>query len=205
MTEGEGADPTRPPSLRDRLAALPKTTVVAATAVIALIAAVVGLVFDLWPELKPDPRTQVGADLAVIAVERNVTLGEWLERSSGSAEEFARRRADYLDDGGSEAGLRIPGELAFVKVSVRGFKRRGISVRWAVYDAATQERVAGLAGRPEGREATEVDLEAPTDEFVAELWLGPVPGPRRYFVRVEAREGGGTLLAVADSDPFRGL
>ena len=181
----------------------PGGVVAGLTALVALVVALAGLVFDFVPSLRPDPRTQSGADLAVVAVERNVTLGEWMRRTSASPEAYARRRAAYMREGGSAAGLRLPGELAYVDVAVRGFKRRGVVLSWALYDARTQERT-GAEGST-AHQATQVRLGAPTDEFVAELWIEPRFDARRYFVRTEAREPDGTLLAVADSEPFRGL
>jgi hypothetical protein len=178
-----------------------KSGVVGATAAVALVAAVAGLVFDLRPDLRPDPRADLGAELDVLAVERGVTYGDWLRRRSGSHEQFLRQRAEYLREGGNAAGLKIPGELAYVKVAVRGFKERRVRLRWAIYDAKSARRVLRRAGV----EDTRVALQAPLDEFVSELWLGPITGPGRYFVRVEARQDDGTLLAIADSKAFRGL
>ena len=183
---------------------VPKATAAVITSVVALIAAFIGLGFDLWPTLRPDPRTDVGADLTIVAVERNVTLRDWMRRSSGSPEEYRRRRAEYVREAEGVGAMAFPGELAYVEVSVRGFKRRGVILNWAVYNARASERTTVESSMEQGQH-TSVGLDAPKDEFVAELWIEPVFGRRLYFVRAEAREPDGTLLAIADSKPFRGL
>ncbi len=189
---------------RRRLGDLSKETIATATAAVALVAASVGLLFDLWPTLKPDPGTHIGAEMSVSAVERNVTYGAWLRRSSGTEQNYQARLAQYLHEAESDRGLRIRGELAYVKVRVWGFKRRSVTLHWSVYNARTQQRTS-LEGTIEQGQQSGVRLDAPTDEFVAEMWIPPARGKSSYFVRIEAREADGTLLAIADSSPFVGL
>jgi hypothetical protein len=189
---------------RRRLRDVSKATIATATAMVALTAAAVGLIFDLWPGLSPEPGTHRGAELSVLAVERNVSYGEWLRRSSGTEQIYKTRLRQQLRGAESDAGLRIPGELAYVKVSIFGFKHGSVTLRPSVYYASSQERKP-LGGQLEQGGQSLVHLNAPIDEFVAEIWIPPVRGAGRYFVRIEARDTSGTLLAVADSSPFLGL
>ena len=174
------------------------------TSAVALGSSVVALTFELWPSLRPDPRSDVGATASVLAVERNVTLGEWMRRVSQTHDDLLRRRKEYIESGGSQGGLLIPGQLAYVRTSVRGFKRRDVTVRWSIYDARTQER--GQEDSWDRANRSGLALGAPRDESVSEIWLQPVVGARRqYFVRIEIRDEDGVLLTIADSKPFRGL
>lgn len=182
-----------------------KAGVALATGLVALVAAVAGLVFDFWPSLRPDPRSELGADIVVLAVERKVSVREWMRRAAGTSEEYQRRRDEALPETESPEGLSIRGFVAYAEVSVRGFKRRTVVLQYAIYDRLSQTRV--WTSRAEQGQNSVISLDAPRDEFVAELWVQPVQPPRRsYFLRVEVREpDGGALLAMADSRPFRGL
>lgn len=181
---------------------LTKGAVVGATALAALVAALIGLAFDVWPSLRPDPRTQLGASVRVLALDRKVTLNEHMRRTSASEADYRRRHAEYVRDNGSAAGLAFEGELVYAQLAVRGFKGRHVTVDWSVYDARSKVRV--IAPRERAQRTTLASLDAPTDEFIALLWIRAVKAPRRYFVRVEVNSGR-TLLAMADSRPFAGL
>jgi hypothetical protein len=172
----------------------------AASALILFASGVTALAFTLWPSLTPDPRSELGARATVLAVERNITVKEWLHRASSSEEDFAKRLATWEKRSGSTA---IHGELAYVRLSVRGFKRRDVRFRWSIYKQSNQERRE--QGGAEVIPDSVVRLEAPVDDVVMEQWMGPVPGPELYFARFEVRTPEGALLDVADSKPFRGL
>ena len=170
------------------------------TSVFALISALVAIGFTLWPSLKPDPGTERGADLEVLEVERYVTVAEWLRRISSSRADLDARRKDYEKGG---YATNVTGQLAYVHVSARGFKRNELAIRWSVYKHPAREPRA--RGNWDEIDDTMIKAETPLDDVVLEQWIGPVPGPKRYFVRFEVRTKGGTLLDVADSRPFRGL
>ena len=179
----------------------PSRILAGGTAAIALISALVALGFSLKPDWKPDPRDAIGAHATVLAVERKVTVANWLRRISPPGELKARRR-EWIEQSGTTA---IAGELAYVRLSVRGFKRRKVDLRWAVYEQRTQRRLRGAGAGSQANRSTTVVLEAPTDELVVEQWLLPVDAPDEYFVRFEVRSPQGTLLDVADSEPFKGI
>ena len=48
-------------------------TLTALTAVIALLSGGIGLVFDLWPGLRPDPHTDRSSEAKILAVDRYVS------------------------------------------------------------------------------------------------------------------------------------
>lgn len=185
-----GAKRTRPRAL----------TIAAVTAVVALATSALGLVFDLWPSLRPDPRTEVGADTGVLAVDRYVSRDEFLRRRFVAQADYVRARRAEIAAAGGAGGLRLRGELAYVRVDLHGFKGRRVLLLYSIYDARSRSRV-----RPAKAESRWTG-DAPDDRFIAELWLRPVTGvKRRYLVRVELRDPSGTLLSVADSAPFAGL
>jgi hypothetical protein len=179
------------------------------TALLALASSLVALVFTLWPELKPDPRERLGADVAVFSVEPGVRYGDWLERTSPTDEVLDRRREDYVERAAlpgqltaadQRALLGVTGGVAYVRLTIEGFKRRNVRLRWSMYEARSGRRVGdrGFHDVP----AAEVDLDAPTDRSVVQLWFPPPPSPGEKFVRVELSSAAGVLLAVADSERF---
>jgi hypothetical protein len=170
------------------------------TSYAALISALVAVGFTLWPSLKPDPGTERGADIEVLEVERYVTVAEWLRRISPSPADFDARRKEYEKDGFLTDAT---GQLAYVHITARGFKRDELSIRWSVYKHPARE--PRTRGGWDDVDDTTIEAETPLDDVVLEQWIGPVPGPKSYFVRFEVRTDSGILLAVADSKPFHGL
>lgn len=170
------------------------------TSVAALISALVAMGFTLWPSLKPDPGNERGADLEVLEVERYVTVAEWLRRISSSPADLDARLAEYEEDGYSTG---ITGQLAYVHVSARGFKRDELAIRWSMYEHPA--RVPLARGTWDEVDDTTIKAETPLDDVVLEQWMDPVLGRERYFVRFEVRTKHGALLDVADSKPFHGL
>jgi hypothetical protein len=168
---------------------------------IALVASGVALVFTLWPGLKPDPRDRIAGTIAVFAVDREVTLGQWIDRTTFSADDC--RRAIRASSA-SRGELATQGEVAYVTSRIEGFKRRSATLRWTVYESKSQRPL--IAEGLSGVESARISLEAPADASVQEVWLPPPPTHgMRYFVRFALYDGNDTLLAVADSKPFLGV
>jgi hypothetical protein len=181
-----------------RLSGLAWTALVA---VVALTSSVITLIFELWPGLKPDPRTNLGADVAIFAIDPGVTYGGYLERLSFTP---ADRRARLKAACGASrrcGRLKLHGEEVYVRTTVDGFKRRSISMRLSLYNAGTHTRVEGASDVDVAKER----LSSPSDRAVVPVWLICPPGAsRRYFVRVELyHRGDDVLLAVGDSRVFR--
>lgn len=176
------------------------------TAVIALFSGGLALLFQLRPDIIPDPRTHLGASTSVFAVDADVTLGAFLKRRHAivSADEYRREKAGYLKQaraayGGGPANkiFRTPGEDVFVRLLVEGFKARSIAMLASMYDARTRRRIPQVDAVPVFAER----LDSPSDRSVVEFWLAAPPvSTRSYFVRIEVyHRNDGVLLAVADS------
>jgi hypothetical protein len=177
------------------------------TALIALASGGLALFFQLRPDLTPDPRTHLGAGATVFAVDRNVSLGTFLERRRAlvSPKELQSERNTYLQEAGGSAEdakglLALPGEDVFVRLEVEGFKSRSIAMLASMYDAKRRRRLPQLDAVPVFGER----LSSPSDRSVVEFWLpAPPVSVRSYFVRVEVyHRNDGVLLAIADSKPI---
>jgi hypothetical protein len=177
---------------------------------VAVISSALALAFALWPTLKPDPRDRLGADLGVFAVETRVTHDAWIRRVSPTPGDYGKLRTATLRDAsldGDSPGaederqiLRQRGTLFYVKMTIEGFKRRNVTLRWSLYSERTRRRLPepGLHDVP----VAGVRLEAPTDRSFVQVWVPPVASTGRCFARFELVTRGGTLLAVADSPRF---
>jgi hypothetical protein len=175
------------------------------TALLALLSGGLALIFQLRPDLTPDPRTHLGATASVFAIDENVTLGDYLERRKAivSPSELADEKRAYIKQAQEESGidgssvLTLPGEDVFVRTVVEGFKSRSIAMIASVYNAVTKERVPQLTDLPVFQE----QLDSPSDRSVVEFWLiQPPVDVTRYFVRVAVyHRDDGVVLAVADS------
>jgi hypothetical protein len=178
---------------------LRKVTVTGVAAFVALLAATAGLVFDLWPELRPDPRQNFRADVEVLLVERGVTRGQTARRIATGDE--LDRLQDQLRAEGSASNA---GHLMYVEATLEGFKRRSTQIRWSIYNGRTHQRVSSPdLGGVEGAERT---AAAPADRSIQPIWLPPqFDNGYPYFVRVELFASDHTLLALDDSEPFRGF
>jgi hypothetical protein len=177
---------------------------------VAVISSALALAFALWPALKPDPRDRLGADLGVFAVETRVAHDAWIHRVSPTPGDYGDLRTATLRDASLDGGppaaedersiLRQRGTLFYVRMTIEGFKRRNVTLRWSLYSARTRRRLpepglqdVAVAG---------VRLEAPTDRSFVQVWVPPVASNGRCFARFELVTRDGTLLAVADSPRF---
>lgn len=179
------------------------------SAVLALASTFITIIFTLVPGLKPDPRERVAADVSVFDVEPAVAHAAWIRRTSSTAAEEARRQREYIREAAipgesvdaqtQQKLLRVKGNVVYVTLTIEGFKRRNVSLRWSMYGARSGQRVP----QEDFQDARvgDVDLEAPTDRSVVQFWVSPVPVRYEVFVRVELVSDG-TLLAVADTGKF---
>ena len=161
----------------------------AVAAVVALVTAIVTLLFQIMPWLKPDPRDRVGAEVSVFALERNVTIGEWIGRAFPSAEQSKLRKSH--PDQGAE------GELLYVRAAVDGHKHRKVRLRVEVFSSRTQKLVppSEIDAPPIGA----VTMSAPDERSVQAIWVPDLSHePAGLFFRVELWDERG-ILAIADS------
>lgn len=171
------------------------------TALIALASGGLALVFQLRPNLTPDPRTHLGATATVFAVDSGVSLKGFLARRQAivTSEELASERREYTKEAGSSV-LTLPGEDVFVQLTVQGFKSRSIGLLASMYDAKTGRRL----GQLDNVRVFSERLNSPSDQSVVEFWLpAPPVTTRTYFVRVAVyHRDDGVLLGIADSKPI---
>jgi len=170
------------------------TTVKAVGGVAAAIAAIVGLVFLLVPDWRPDPTPDEGsATLSKPTLEHPVTYRQYLDR------------VEVPREGSTEAELARPGVFAGVMVTIKGYRNQALPLRWYVLDLGTHDIVAQQSKRHLLRADRN---EAPA---VWPLWI-PLPrglGPFKVVLQIyppNAKPGrpGVVPLAEAETDPFPG-
>jgi len=96
----------------------------AATALVAFIGSVLGIIFVLWPSLKPEPPSPTRqVTLSQLRLERPVTFGAYLRRI-------------HQDPGGLEdAVLNERGALASFDFVIEGYKNRSLPRTWQLIHA----------------------------------------------------------------------
>ncbi len=102
------------------------------------LAAVFGLIFMLFPGLRPpEPSLEGSATLSISRVEHNVTFGEYLQRpwvpTEGAVE--------------SDEQLQIAGNVVYFDVETQGFAKKSAYLRYTMYDTDTEKPISGLAFR----------------------------------------------------------
>jgi hypothetical protein len=168
-------------------------------ALVALFASAIGLFWDFLPQYRPDPLDTVGADVSIFSVEPGVTLVDWLRRTHGA--DFAPAAREIFGRRPSASELRQPGELLYVRTQVDGHKHRDVSLRYRLYDGASQKPVE-LPLPKSLAKVQRVKLEAPSQRSVQLLWTPDLRDEDGAFIRVELTSEHG-LLAVADSGTLR--
>jgi hypothetical protein len=177
---------------RDRLGSAAVLTLIG-----ALLAAVISgtsLTFELFPSLKPDPKAQVGADLAVLQLDKNVDYSDYKGRVGRHID--ADVRPDH------------PGNIFYLRAHLEGFKRESVRLKWFLYEENGQRR---FGSQREAGEQSIFEPDAPINTQVVQIW---VREPGRfvsgfwdadagddYFVRFELYSED-VLLAFKDSPKF---
>lgn len=170
-------------------------------AFVALAGSVSSLVFTFLPELKPDPRDSVLAELKVYAVDPDVSLREYLTAAYGGG----TRLPSGLSLATRAQLNGFVGDVVYVRTLVDGFKHRHVRLIWRVYDARTQQVVPALQGTnlpPPLRNLRDVNLDTPSTSTIQLLWISSLDADKPTFVRI-AMYDGKRLLAVADSPVIR--
>ena len=162
----------------------------------AMLAALISgtnLTFELWPGLKPDPKEKIGAGLAVLRLDKNVTYGEY------------RKRVPRRETRGSIA--EHPGNVFYLRAQIEGFKRETLHLKWFTYDDSGERHANPGSGRSE---ESIFEPGAPINTQVAQVWVKEPghfaeglwePDNGEYFVRFELYSGD-ILLALKDSPRF---
>jgi hypothetical protein len=152
------------------------------------ISAVLGVVFVLWPQLKPEPPPpEKSAQLAKLTVDRKVTFGQYLDRF------------DLPKDAFSAKQLARQGAFLQFRIETKGFKDKELPLKWELFDAKSGDQVGES-------KSTFVEPGANTDSLSWHAW---VPLPRRkgpFFVLVQLLNDKGVVpLDRLQTKPFPGL
>lgn len=167
---------------------LKRITLTALIAVVALIAGGVNLVYELWPGLKSDPGLQHSAQIAVLAMDKNVTYGAY------------RLRPGATPNPKPEPELSTDGNIFYIQMEMDGFKGKRAKLRWFTYDANNGDRLKFPFSSGHTFKA-----KAPTHKSISQEWV-QLPEPARhlktYKIRFELYDSSDLLLAFADTQTF---
>jgi hypothetical protein len=161
-------------TLRGRLRVLPRVGRGIASA-LGLAATVIGIVFVLWPSLKPDPPpADKGASLSHAQVDPGLTFGQYLDRIEQSRRPYG---ADLLARRG-----------AFVEFdfSVRGYKDKPLPLRWQLLDARSGVQLGHSSD-------LRVTPDVNTDAGSWNAWIPLPPTAHRLYVQIQLYNDAGTV------------
>jgi hypothetical protein len=170
-----------------RVGALGGHTITLIGAVLAAVISATTLVFNLWPGLKPDPKEKVGAALSTVALDKNVTRAQYLQREGITA-----KPGDKLSQ---------IGNVFYVKAEIEGFKRSSLHLSWFTYNADNSNRCLERNLRSSAPAETIFNPQAPINTQVAEVWVPNPDFKGRFFVRFELYTGR-VLLNFTNSHPY---
>jgi hypothetical protein len=190
--------PPDPGGTKARLLSFSKTTWAIIVACFALVGSVSSVVFTFLPDLKPDPRDSVSAQLSVFAIDPHVSLGKYLTLAYGSV--AAAPKTLHIP----QEELPFPGNMVYVRTRVDGFKHRQVRLLATLYRLKTQEPVnfPGPVSGPTAARLRTVSVDTPSTSTVQLFWILDLSGEPPAFVRVEMFDGV-RMLAVADSKVIR--
>ena len=155
-----------PPSEQPRALAVRIARVVSST--IGLAATILGIVFVLWPSLKPEgPPAARSATLSNVTLDRSVAFGQYLDR-------IKLTRAPYTPATLSRRGAYVEFDYA-----IAGYKGKRLPLRWQLVDARTADQLAQS-------EDLGIKAQATTDRGTWFVWV-PLPHGhgRRFFVQIQ--------------------
>lgn len=158
--------------------------------VVTVVSGIVGLVFLLLPQLKPEgPPQNQQANLSKPRVEPNISRAQYLRRTDDELAGFTKKE------------LAVRGAFIELRVEIVGYKGKLLVLKWELIDASNGNQLHDE--RSDG-------FIAPANEGAVTQRLF-VPLPRRpgtFFVRIELlREGkyGPIPLASTRTERFPGL
>lgn len=177
----------RGPSFPRRVRLQPVRIGRAVGAAVSFAATLVGLMFVLWPALKPDePPATKGGSISDATLDR-VSFGQYLDR-------IARSRSGYR-----RAQLERRGALVGVDLKVRGYRDKRLPLQWRIVDARTGDQIQ------QSRDLVYIPA-ASEDQNSWSIWV-PLPRglDRRFFVEVELLDDRGAApLGRARTHTFGG-
>ena len=172
-----------------------KAAVLGAGGLASAVAGVLGLVFLVWPALKPESPPAAASGRIVPEeleiVDRGLPLGDYC------------RRRGLPCPGLSPAQLGARGHVVSFAVEAEGYEDKRLPLRWSMYAAATGQRVADPAFNDQAAWPDDTYVPARRqDRNTGEFWV-PLPGdPGTYYVRLELYPHEGARLDAQDTGPF---
>lgn len=158
-----------------RLPLRPSRIAKAISAAVAFATTVTGLIFGLWPALRPEvPPATKGATLSNTTVD-HITFGQYLDRAAKSRSGYRRAQLDRL------------GVLVSFDVDIKGYRNKRLPLQWQLIDARTGDQIARWPDHFLTPEATE-------DQGRWPIWVAVPRGhARRFFVEVQLLDDRGLV------------
>jgi hypothetical protein len=151
---------------------------------VGFAATVVGLVFVLWPSLKPDPPpAEQGATLSNAQVEPRMTFGEYLDR-------IGQSRRPYASDVLGERGAFVEFDFA-----VRGYKNKHLPLGWQLVDAHSGAQL-------DQSRALRVTPRADRDSGAWNVWIPLRRSARRMYAQIALYNASGVPIGRVRSPVF---
>lgn len=153
-------------------------------AAVGFAATVIGLIFVLWPSLKPEPPpADRGATLSNAQVEPGMTFGEYLDRIGQSRRPYDR------------TVLAQRGAYVEFDFSVRGYKDKRLPLGWQLLDARL--------GAPLGQSrALRVIPQADRDAGSWNVWIPLRRSARRMYAQIALYNDAGVPIGRVRSPLF---
>jgi hypothetical protein len=142
---------------------------------IAVAIAVVGALVALWPSIKPqDAPATKAARLSHLALDRDITFGQYLDRKALSRKPYQPRT------------LARRGAYVAFDFRITGYSGKRLPLRWQLVDARTGDQLA--QSRDIG-----ITPAATTDQGSWDVWV-PLPrGHRRFYVQIQLYDDAGLV------------
>jgi hypothetical protein len=174
-SESQEQEPPASESQASSLRLRPSRIAKAISAAVAFSATATGLVFGLWPALRPEmPPATKGATLSHTTVD-HITFGQYLDRTATSRSGYRRAQLDRQ------------GVLVSFDVDVKGYRTKRLPLQWQLIDARTGDRIARWTDHFLTPEANE-------DQGRWPIWVAVPRGhTRRFFIEVELLDDRGLV------------
>lgn len=190
-TPAPETEPTEKRGLRKWLGNL-STGVKTIGAVAGATAAVLGVVFLLVPNLRPEPTPQEGsATFEKPTLEQPVTFGQYL------------RRVELPQEGYTPKQLQQPGVIAAVQLTIKGYRGERLPLRWYALDLGTHD----IVDEQSKKYSFEPDRNVTPLTWPFWVALPKTPGPFKIVFEIyppKAKPGkpGVVPFAKAETDSF---
>jgi hypothetical protein len=157
-------------------------TVALVSGLVSIITGALGLAYDLFPNLKPDPGERQVASASILATERAVSLMDYAARIGVEAP------GHVVDPSlGFPGDVRVakclPGDVYYVQQNLQGFKDRKTSMRFFTYRVG-DGRLKGVDTTVSGgRPILGIKHRRTTDQSVIPIWVRWPHRDGEFFVR----------------------